>query len=103
MRICSGSLKRRNRNIAKKKNKAEALLYAPENGHERISAAEEKSCETYGKCYKHFLDAGKTERECVVKAVAQAEKAGFRPFVRGAQLKARDKIYRVNRGTAWWR
>lgn len=86
--------------MAKKKSKAEALLYAPENGHQRISAAEEKSCESYCRGYKHFLDAGKTERECVVEAVAQAEKAGFRPYVRGEKLKAGDKIYRVNRSKA---
>lgn len=86
--------------MTKKKWKAEDLLYAPQNGHQRIGAAEEKACEAYCKGYKKFLDAGKTERECVVETVAQAEKAGFRAYVRGEKLKAGDKIYRVNRGKA---
>ena len=58
---------------------------------------EAKACETYCEGYKQFLDAGKTERECAREAVAQAEKLGFRPFVRGEKLKAGDKVYRVNR------
>ena len=86
--------------MEKRKHEAEALLYAPENGCLRISGAEAEACEAYCKDYKRFLDAGKTERECVAEAVAQAERAGFRPYVRGEGLKAGDKIYRVNRGKA---
>ncbi len=86
--------------MEKRKHEAEALLYAPENGCLRISGAEAEACEAYCKEYKRFLDAGKTERECVAEAVAQAERAGFRPYVRGERLKAGDKIYRVNRGKA---
>ena len=46
------------------------------------------------------MDAGKTERECVERAVALAKDAGFRPYERGMELKPGDKIYRVNRGKA---
>ena len=80
-----------------KKLKAEELLYAPKNGHLNINEAEEKACDTYCEGYKHFLTVGKTERLCVRESVAQAEKMGFHEFVRGEELKAGDKIYRVNR------
>ena len=56
--------------------------------------------EAYCTGYKQFLDGGKTERECVDRAVALAEKAGFRPYVRGTEVKPGDKVYRVNRGKA---
>ena len=56
--------------------------------------------EAYCTGYKQFLDAGKTERECVDRAIALAENAGFRPYVRGAEAKPGDKFYRVNRGKA---
>ena len=49
--------------------------------------------------YKSFLDAGKTERECVKEAVRLAEAAGFEDLdaaiARGKSLKAGDKVYRV--------
>ena len=76
----------------------EALCYAPKNGYDRISADEEAAVRTYCEAYKKFLDAGKTERECVAEAIRQAEAQGFRPFVRGMELKAGDKVYRSNRG-----
>ena len=41
-----------------------------------------------------------TEREAVDAAIALAEAKGFKPFVRGMELKAGDKIYRSNRGKA---
>ncbi len=48
--------------------------------------------------YKAFLDNGKTERECVVQAVAMAEKAGYRnldeALKKGAPKKG-DKLYAV--------
>lgn len=84
--------------IMSEKNTAEALLYAPKNGLARVDGAERERCRAYCEDYKHFLDAGKTERECAREAVALAEKAGFHAYVRGEKLKAGDKIYRVNRG-----
>ena len=56
--------------------------------------------EAYCTGYKQFLDAGKTERECVDRTIALAEAAGFRPYERGMELKPGDKIYRSNRGKA---
>jgi len=47
--------------------------------------------------YKTYLDAGKTERECVKLAVELAEAAGYRDLKKiidsGEQLKAQDKVY----------
>ena len=56
----------------------------------------EKLCEDY----RHFLDDGKTERECVSQSVRIAEQAGYRNLVdvieEGGKLTAGDKVYSVN-------
>lgn len=58
----------------------------------------EKLC----KNYRHFLDRGKTERECVKEAVHLAENAGFRnldEIIKNKEtLKAGDKVYTVCMG-----
>ena len=77
-----------------------ALLYEKKNGYDLLAPGELEAMETYCVGYKQFLDAGKTERECVDRTIALAENAGFRPYVRGTELKAGDKVYRVNRGKA---
>ena len=76
----------------------EALCYDKKNGYDRVNREELEAMEAYCTGYKQFLDAGKTERECVDRAVALAEAAGFREYKRGMDLKAGDKVYRVNRG-----
>ena len=76
----------------------EALSYDKKNGYDRLNRAELEAMEAYCTGYKQFLDAGKTERECVDRAVALAEAAGFREYKRGMDLKPGDKVYRVNRG-----
>ena len=78
----------------------EALLYSPKNGYDRLSAEDEAAMHAYCEDYKKFLDAGKTERECVDETVRQAEAKGFKPFVRGMAVNPGDKLYRVNRGKA---
>lgn len=56
----------------------------------------EKLCEDY----RHFLDDGKTERECVSQSVRIAEQAGYRNLTdvieEGGKLTAGDKVYSVN-------
>ena len=74
-----------------------ALSYEKKNGYDRLLPGEREVMEEYCDSYKQFLDAGKTERECVDRTVALAENAGFRPYIRGNDLKAGDKVYRVNR------
>ena len=63
-----------------------ALSYDKKNGYDRLLSGEREAMEDYCAAYKEFLDAGKTERECVDRAVALAENAGFRPYVRGNGL-----------------
>ena len=77
-----------------------ALLYDKKNGYDRLVPGELEAITSYCTGYKQFLDAGKTERECVDRTVALAEQAGFKPYVRGGELKPGDKVYRVNRGKA---
>ena len=47
--------------------------------------------------YKEFLNQGKTERECVAKAVEILEKAGYTPIEAGRKYAAGDRVYFVNR------
>ena len=74
------------------------LFYAPKNGWDRIDAGDEAALRSYCEDYKKFLDAGKTERECVDEAVRLAQAQGFQPFTRGMAAKPGDKFYRINRG-----
>ena len=58
---------------------------------------EEKELELVAKSYRSFLDAGKTERECVSELIRQAEAAGYvsleEKIASVEQIKAGDKIY----------
>ncbi len=78
----------------------EALLYQPKNGYDRLSAQEEADMNAYCEDYKKYLDASKTERECVAETVRLAQQHGFKPYVRGTALNPGDKVYRVNRDKA---
>lgn len=55
--------------------------------------------EKLNKNYRHFLDHGKTERECVKAAVKQAKKEGFKDLKEvirsGEKLQAGDCVYDV--------
>ncbi len=59
-----------------------------------------KELEKLCKEYRHFLDKGKTERECVQYVIALAKSYGYQDFeeikVSGKKLKAGDKVYAVN-------
>ena len=61
--------------------------------------AEEKELEKVAKLYRNFLDAGKTERECVTQIVREAQAAGYESLeeraAKGEKLKAGDKVYVV--------
>lgn len=58
---------------------------------------EVKELEQVAKSYRSFLDAGKTERECVSELIRQAEAAGYvsleEKLASREQIKAGDKIY----------
>ena len=59
-----------------------------------------KELEKLNEQYREFLDAGKTERECVTEAVKMAKKAGYRDLqeviAADEELRPGDKIYAVN-------
>lgn len=78
----------------------EKLLSNRKNGYDRLAAAETAAVEDYCARYMAFLDAGKTERLCAAESVRLAEEKGYRPYVRGMELKAGDKVYVCNRGKA---
>ena len=76
------------------------LLSTKKNGYDRISAADLAAMETYCEGYKKYLDIGKTERLCAAESIQMAEEKGYRPYVRGMELKTGDKVYVCNRGKA---
>ncbi len=80
--------------------KREELFSAKKNAYDIIGEAEKTQTENYCLGYKSFLDAAKTEREAVNKAVGMAEAAGFQPYTPGMALKAGMKLYRNVRGKA---
>ena len=77
-----------------------ALTYQRKNGYDCLQPGELEAIDVYCEGYKQYLDAGKTERECVDRTIAMAEAAGFRPFKRGMEVKTGDKYYYVNRERA---
>ena len=75
----------------------EKLFFSKENGCIVLPDEELEKAAAFAEDYKAFLDAGKTERECVREAIRLCESRGFRPFVRGMELEAGDKVYVNNR------
>lgn len=71
-----------------------------ENIWNKYTKKQLQECEKLCKNYRHFLDAGKTERECVAESVRLAKKAGYRNLIdvveNGEQLKPGDKVYAIN-------
>ena len=75
-----------------------SLSYEKKNVYEAISDKEKTDMLALCDEYREFLDEGKTERECVEKAVKMAEANGFKPLDSFNTLKAGDKVYKLNRG-----
>ena len=76
----------------------EKLFYEKKNGYDRIGTEERLALEAYCRDYMAWLNVSRTEREAVANAIAQAEEAGFVPYVPGMPLKAGDRVYKSNRG-----
>ena len=76
----------------------EKLMPERKNGYDRLPAGEREAVNAYCQDYKAYLDAGKTERECVQEGIRLAEAKGFRAYQRGMSLQAGDKVYVNNRG-----
>lgn len=58
---------------------------------------EKAKMEAFSKAYRAYIDAGKTERECVTASVAAAEKQGFKNLdtliANGTRIAAGDRVY----------
>ena len=76
----------------------DALLFQTKNAYKALSDEELQAMQDYCRDYMAFLDAGKTERECVIEAIRQAEAAGFKSYEPGMALQPGDRIYANNRG-----
>ena len=67
------------------------------NAWKALAEGEKARLEAFAEKYKAYLDAGKTERECVAESVRQAKEAGFvdlnAAIKDGKQLKAGDRVY----------
>jgi aspartyl aminopeptidase len=81
---------------------ADKLCFSPKNCWEGLDAAREKEVETFAESYRHFLDAGKTERECVAAALDLLGKRGFINIetLGDKKLGAGMKVYQNIRGKA---
>ncbi|MBR6824963.1 MAG: aminopeptidase, partial [Oscillospiraceae bacterium] len=73
-----------------------ALLNAPKNGYDRISAEDLAAMEPFCKEYMDFISTCKIEREAVEWTIAVAEQNGFKPLVPGMELKPGDRVYGNN-------
>ena len=73
------------------------LTYKRKNAYESMTDKEKQ--EMYELCdeYREFLDEGKTERECMEKALLMAQSRGFKDIDSIDRLKTGDKVYKVNR------
>ncbi|MFI3250612.1 MAG: aminopeptidase, partial [Eubacteriales bacterium] len=78
----------------------EALCMQQKHGFDKVSPEEILAMDDYCVGYKQFLDAGKTERECVERSIALAKGAGFVEYTEGMALKPGDKVYYNNREKA---
>ena len=78
----------------------EKLYLVNKNAYEVCDKAELDAAYAYCGDYMKFLDAAKTERECVSEAARLLEQAGFVPFEYGKKYVTGDKVYFNNRGKA---
>lgn len=79
------------------KENLEKLRYKTKNVYSALTPEDKREMLDLCDEYMGFLDAGKTERECVTAAVKMAESRGFLPFCDKETLKAGDKVYFINR------
>ena len=84
--------------VESNKELKEKLFSKKKNGYDRMDAAGKAAMDAYCEGYKAYLDAGKTERLCAEESIRMAEAAGYRPYERGMELAAGDKVYVCNRG-----
>ncbi len=73
------------------------MNYEVKNGWKGASEELKARVFDFAEGYKDFLNSGKTERECVIKAVETAKAKGFKPLCEASSLKAGDKVYIINK------
>lgn len=76
----------------------EKLFLTPKNGRLVANDSVLSAADDFCNGYKEFLNASKTEREAVKKAVLIAEAAGFKPYEQGKKYNVGDRYYVNNRG-----
>ncbi len=68
------------------------------NAWTRVDAEKSEQIESFSRAYRAYLDAGKTERECVEASVADARAHGFcdldEAIASGKRLVPGDRVYR---------
>ena len=68
-------------NARELKELKETLLSGKKNGYDRMPAAERGAMNAYCEDYKAYLDAGKTERECVAEGIRRGDDEGIDELV----------------------
>ena len=75
----------------------EKLKYSSKNAYDEMKPEEIKAMLDMADDYRKFLDAGKTERECVAVTEKMAIDRGFEKLDEKENLKPGDKVYAINR------
>lgn len=79
------------------KNEFEKLSYTRKNVYEALTDGQRQEMMTLCDEYRGFLDSGKTERECIIRAIEMAKARGFEDMDSKTELRAGDKVYKINR------
>ena len=74
------------------------LLYKTKNAYNELTDEDITAAYDYAEGYKKYLDAGKTERECVDTSIKMLVEDGFVPYTFGMQVEVGGKYYYNNRG-----
>ena len=75
----------------------ERLSYKPKTAYYEVSPEDAKKMFEMSDEYRHYLDEGKTERECVKISERMALEKGFEKLENKQSLKPGDKVYTINR------
>ncbi len=76
----------------------EKLFFKAKGTYEVLSDEDISAAYDYAESYKKYLDASKTERECVTASIKMLEEDGFVPYSFGMKVNAGEKYYYNNRG-----
>lgn len=74
------------------------LYYKKTNVYEDLSAEGAEEINVYSEGYKKYLDASKTERDCVGASIALARENGYVEYDFGTEIKVGGKYYYNNHG-----